>query len=123
LDLTVSYNEEIAEMIAKAPKNAYYTSPKIQNEILHVFSIKVKKAIRDKIGDAKFCIIINEARDKSMKEQMDIVLRFVDKNGFVGERFFRLVHISNTVVLTLQKNIYFVLSKHGLDIQNIQEQG
>jgi hypothetical protein len=84
LDLTVSYNEEIAEMIAKAPKNAYYTSPKIQNEILHVFSIKVKKAIRDKIGDAKFCIIINEARDKSMKEQMDIVLRFVDKNGFVG---------------------------------------
>ena len=29
LDLTVSYNKEIAELIAKAPKNASYTSPKI----------------------------------------------------------------------------------------------
>ena len=29
LDLTVSYNEKIAELIAKALKNASYTSPKI----------------------------------------------------------------------------------------------
>jgi hypothetical protein len=123
LDLTVSYNEEIAELIAKAPKNASYTSPKIQKEILQVFSTKVKKAIHDEIGDAKFCIIVDEARDESMKEQMAIVLRFVDKNGFVRERFFGLVHVLDTVALTLQKGIYFVLSKHGLDIQNIRGQG
>jgi hypothetical protein len=43
----------------------------------------VKEAIRDEIGDAKFCLIVDEARDESMKEQMAIVLRFVDKNGFV----------------------------------------
>jgi hypothetical protein len=30
LNLTVSYNEWIAEVITKAPKNASYTSPKIQ---------------------------------------------------------------------------------------------
>ncbi|XP_059452346.1 uncharacterized protein LOC132182952 [Corylus avellana] len=92
LGLTISYNEQLAEVIAKAPKNATYTSPTVQKQILDVFSTKVKEVIRNEIGDAKFCIIVDEARDKSMKEQMAIVLRFVDKNGFVRERFFGLVH-------------------------------
>ena len=52
---------------------------------------------------------------------MAIVLRFVDKNGFVRERFFGLVHISDIAALTLKKGIYF--AKHQLDIQNIRGQG
>ena len=45
--------------MAKAPKNATYTSPHIQRKkILHVISTKVKKAIREEIGDAKFCILV-----------------------------------------------------------------
>jgi hypothetical protein len=123
LDLTVSYNEQVTEVIVKAPKNAFYTLPRIQKEILHIFSTKVKEAIRDEIGDAKFCIIVDEAHDESMKEQMTIVLRFIAKNGFVRERFFGLVHFYNTMALTLQKGIYFVLSQHRLNIQNIRGQG
>jgi hypothetical protein len=83
LDSTVSYNEKVFEVIAKAPKNVSYISPIIQKEILHIFSTKVKEAIRDKIGDAKFCILVDEAHDESMKEQMIIVLRFVDNDGFM----------------------------------------
>ena len=79
----VSFNEYVAKAIEKAPKNASYKSSKILKEILHVFSNKVKKAIREDIGDAKFCLIVDEARDESMKEQMAIVIRFVDKDGFV----------------------------------------
>jgi hypothetical protein len=41
------------------------------------------KLIHNKICDAKFCLIVDEAHDKSMNEQMGIVLRFVDNNGFV----------------------------------------
>ena len=85
LDLMVGYNNNIVEIMAKAPKNATYTSPQIQKEILHVISTKVKKAIREEIGDAKFCILVDEARDESMKEQMAVVLRYVDTNGFVRE--------------------------------------
>jgi hypothetical protein len=83
----------------------------------------VKEVIRDEIGDAKFCLIVDEAHDESMKEQMAIVLRFVDKNDFVRERFFGLVHISDTAAVTLKKGIYFVLSKYQLDIQDIRGQG
>jgi cyanate lyase len=119
LGLTISYNEKLAKVTAKAPKNAIYTSPMVQKQILHVFSTKVKEVIRDEIGDVKFCLIVDETRDESMKEQMAIVLRFVDKNGFVRERFFILVHISDIAAVTLKKGIYSVLSKHQLDIQNI----
>ena len=33
LDLMVDYNNNIVEIMAKAPKNATYTSPQIQKEI------------------------------------------------------------------------------------------
>jgi hypothetical protein len=36
-----------------------------------------------KIRDAKFCILVDEARDESKREQMAIILRFVDKDGFI----------------------------------------
>jgi hypothetical protein len=58
-----------------------------------------------------------------MKEQMAIVFRFVDKDGFVQEHFFGLVHVSNTAAITLQNGIYFVLSQHKLAIKNIRGQG
>ncbi|XP_075669826.1 uncharacterized protein LOC142639551 [Castanea sativa] len=97
LDLVVSYNEYVVEAIEKAPKNSSYKSPKIQKEILQVFSNKVKKEICEEIGDAKFCLIVDEARDDSMKEQMAIVIRFVDKDGFVQELFLGLLSIVNVV--------------------------
>ena len=47
----------------------------------------MKKAIREEIGDAKFCLIVDEARDESMKEQMAIVIRFLDKDGLFKNLF------------------------------------
>ncbi|XP_075650100.1 uncharacterized protein LOC142620649 [Castanea sativa] len=123
LGIVTFWNKEVTEIIEKTPKNATYTSPKIQKEILHVFSAKVKKAIREEIGDAKFCIMVDEARDESMKEQMAVVFRYVDAEGFVKERFFGLIHVVDTAALTLKKGIYSLLSQHCLDIQNIRGQG
>ncbi|KAL4610519.1 hypothetical protein ACB092_08G056000 [Castanea dentata] len=123
LDLMVSYNNNVVEIMAKAPKNAIYTSPQIQKEILHVISTRVKKAIREEIGDAKFCILVDEARDESMKEQMVVVLRYVDTAGFVRERFYGIVHVVDTASVTLKKEIYYLLSNQCLDIQNIRGQG
>ena len=78
LDIVTFWNEKVAEIIEKAPKNATYTSPRIQKEILHVYSTKMKKAIWEEIGDAKFCIMVDEAHDESMKEQMAVIFRYVD---------------------------------------------
>ena len=44
----------------------YFTKDIKENSIF--FSKKVRRVIRDEIGDAKYCIIIDEARDESRKE-------------------------------------------------------
>ncbi|KAH1130200.1 hypothetical protein J1N35_001578 [Gossypium stocksii] len=94
----------------------------IQNEILHILTNKVRHKIREDIGDSKFCIIIDEARDESKIEQMTIVLRYVDEKGFIKERFFDLVHVQDTATVTLKEQICVVLSRHCLDVQNIRGQ-
>ena len=106
LDIVNFWNEKVAEIIEISPKNTTYTSPKIQKEILHVYLAKVKKEIQEEISDAKFCIMVDEARDESMKEQMTVVFRYVDTKGFVKERFFGLIHVVDTKALTLKKRTY-----------------
>ncbi|XP_030940051.1 zinc finger MYM-type protein 1-like [Quercus lobata] len=54
---------------------------------------------------------------------MAIVIRFVDKDGFVRERFFGVVHVPDTTTLTLKDEIYTILSHHSLDIQDIRGRG
>ncbi|XP_077215545.1 uncharacterized protein LOC143850136 [Tasmannia lanceolata] len=122
--ILADYNEKVSKVVLEnAPKNAQYTSPKIQKKILHIFPSKVRSAIREDIGDAKFCIIVDEARDESMREQMALILVFVNKDGFIRKRCFDLVHVRDTTALTLKKEICAVLSRHNLNIQNIRDQG
>ena len=83
LSFIATYNDKVAEVLDKAPRNASYTSPTTQKQILHVLANKVRNSIREEIGDAKYCIIVDEARDESKREQMSLVLRFVDKDGYV----------------------------------------
>nr|GME10607.1 zinc finger MYM-type protein 1-like [Ipomoea batatas]GME10639.1 zinc finger MYM-type protein 1-like [Ipomoea batatas] len=124
LSIVASFNDEVTKVLDKAPRNASYTSPTIQKQILQVLATKVKSAIREEIGDAKFCIIVDEARDESKKEQMSIVLRFfVDRDGFIQERFFGVVHVKDTSASTLKECIFSILSRHNLDVQNIRGQG
>ena len=80
----------------------------------------MKKAIREEIGDAKFCIMVDETRDESMKKQMAVVFIYVDVESFVKEHFFGLIYVVDTAALTLKKVIYSLLSQHCLDIQNIR---
>jgi len=110
-------------VLTNAPRNAKYTSPQFQKEILHIFATKVRDVIRKEIGDAKFCILVDEDRDESKSEQITIILRFVDKDGFIRERFFHIVHVKDTTALTLKKKICDVLSCNDLKIQNIRGQG
>nr|XP_023870530.1 E3 SUMO-protein ligase KIAA1586-like [Quercus suber] len=121
---TSTFNDKVASVVLEnAPGNAKYTSPTIQKEILHILASNVRNAIREEIGNAKFCILVDEARDESKREQMTIILRFVDKEGFIKERFFHVVHVRDTTALTLKNEICAVLSHYNLHIENIRGQG
>jgi hypothetical protein len=54
---------------------------------------------------------------------MVIILRFVNKDGFIKERFFHIVHVKHTIALTLKNNICNVISRYDLPIENIRGQG
>jgi len=110
-------------VLEKALKNAKYTSPTIQKEILHILANKMRKRICEEVRDAKFCILVDEAKDASNKEQMTIVLRFINIHGFLLERFFGIVHVSDTTFLRLKKKNCDVLARYNLHILNMRGQG
>jgi hypothetical protein len=45
---------------------------------MHVFANKVKKLIHGEVKTIKFCIIVDELADATNKEQIAIILRYVD---------------------------------------------
>ncbi|XP_021830276.1 zinc finger MYM-type protein 1-like [Prunus avium] len=111
-------------VLQNAPLNAQYISNKIQKEILSIYSTKVRKRIRDEIGeDGKFCILVDEALDDSKKEQMAIIIRFVGCDGHIQERFFDIVSVHDTNSSTLKSDICKVLGKHNLLVSNMRGQG
>ena len=84
---------------------------------------KIRNKIREEVGDKKFCILVDEARDSSNKEQMAIILRFVDCKGLVTERFFDIVNVPDTTSQTLKDEICKVLGKYNLLVENMRGQG
>jgi hypothetical protein len=122
--LLASYNKDVkAVVLENAPRNAKYTSPDVQKEILSIYARKVQVAIREEIGNSKFCIMVDEARDESKKEQMAIVIRFVSKEGHIMERFLDLIHVKDTAAVTLKESIYAVLADNNLSVNDIRGQG
>jgi hypothetical protein len=66
------------KLFGSTPKNCMLTSLEIQKKICEACAEETKKAILAEIGDMKFAIIIDEARDTSIKEQMALILRLVN---------------------------------------------
>ncbi|KAL9678440.1 hypothetical protein QQ045_016284 [Rhodiola kirilowii] len=67
----------------KAPSNNQMVSPKIQKDIVHCFSQEVIHRFIEEIGDDVFALLVDESSDVSYKEQMAMILRFVDKYGII----------------------------------------
>jgi hypothetical protein len=69
VDLLAEFNPEIAKVVGgNAPYNCKYTSPEIQKELLSMFACKIRKHIREEIGDSKFSILVDETCDVSKRE-------------------------------------------------------
>ncbi|CAN6687026.1 unnamed protein product [Malus baccata var. baccata] len=117
------YNEGIkAVTLENAPENLKLTSPDIQKDISSAISYEIIGAITSDINDSLFSILVDESRDKSSKEQMAIVLRFVDK-GHVIERFVGIEHVADTKASSLKLAIDDFFSRHGLSISKLRRQG
>ncbi|KAL9681677.1 hypothetical protein QQ045_013464 [Rhodiola kirilowii] len=123
LDILKEANEDYLKVLDSAPKNATYRSPTTQKQIANILGNKVRANIREEIGDSKFCILIDEAVDVANKEQMAIILRFVDCKGIIRERFFKVISVVDTCSQTLKEEISKVLAEYDLKVEDIRGQG
>ncbi|KAG6418273.1 hypothetical protein SASPL_120474 [Salvia splendens] len=54
---------------------------------------------------------------------MGVVVRYVDKNGCVMERFLSVVHVRDTVATSLEKALDSLLSMYDLSVSSLRGQG
>jgi hypothetical protein len=118
------HNEEIDKVVLdNAPENHQMIAPHIQRDIANAAASETLDALLKDLGNLSFAILIDESRDISIKEQLTIVLRYVDKRGHVIKRFLGITHVCNTPAVELKKTIDSVLSKHNLSISRLRGQG
>ena len=90
LHFLADHNKEVnATVLKNAPENLKLTSPDIQKDIINVIVVEILNEIIRDIGDRCFSILVDESRDVSTKEQMAIVLRYVNEKRQYGGVFSR----------------------------------
>ena len=102
----VTPNDTIVEVVLdNGLGNQIMTTPPIQKDIVNSTARETLNAIIKELENDLFGILVDESGDVSHKEQMALVLRFVDKLGVVKERYVSIVHVKNTCALRLKEAI------------------
>ncbi|KAI5343730.1 hypothetical protein L3X38_011606 [Prunus dulcis] len=82
LQFLADHDEKVkAVVLENAPGNLKFIAPTIQKDLVNACATEtIKKIIKDMDG-AFFSLLVDESRDISVKEQMAVVFRYVDKRG------------------------------------------
>ncbi|XP_058746988.1 uncharacterized protein LOC131619973 [Vicia villosa] len=123
VDWIKSNDEKVRDAFDRGPKNCTMTSGDIQKELATCCAHEVTKVIMEELGDRQFSVLIDESRDISVKEQMAVMLRFLNDKGKVVERFISLHHVKYTTSEALKDALYGILDRHTLSISRIRGQG
>lgn len=118
-------DENLKEHMNNSLPGASYISAKSQNEIISICGHLIRQKIIKKITDSKFyTVLCDEASDCSNKEQMSLVIRYVDSENNIQEKF--LSFIECTLGLSGQNlcdTLLNELNRLGLDVANCRGQG
>ena len=117
----VDHNESINEVSQKDPKNCKLTHHEIQKYTVN--ARETSKAIIKDLDNGFFSILVDESCDISVKEQMALVLCYVNEKGIIIERFLDIVHVESTTTLSLKYAIECLLCEHNLSLSKLRGQG
>ena len=115
----------LSNHFARAPRNAQYRSPQIQNELISAIAEWFQQRIIMEVKEAKyFAVCADEAVDASTREQLPLVLRFIDTNGQIHEEFIEFIlcdtGTSGEAIATTK--ITGALEGLSLDLQHLRGQ-
>ena len=118
------YDKVVADRLREGPRNAIYTAPSIQNEILDILAYMVRQKVCSGVREAGvYTVLADETKDLSKKEQLSISLRFVDEEAVIREHFLTFVHAQCVSADSLTEYIVTTLKSHHLDLNSIVSQG
>ena len=114
----------LREHLATTPRNSQYHSKTIQNDLIGATGQWIQKKLFRKLRCHVFAVCADEAADAANKEQLALIIRFVDKSGLVQEHFLEFLHCASSVSgEAIAQNILCALEKHSLDDNNLRGQG
>ena len=118
-----SGNRILGDHLESAARNAIYTSKTTQNEIIECIGEHLRDKILKDIKAAKwYSILCDEVVDVGNKEQVSIVLRFVDGQT-IREEFLDFVTVERITGEVLANKLKDMLISYGLDIGDCRGQG
>ncbi|KAL4615757.1 hypothetical protein ACB092_07G150100 [Castanea dentata] len=117
------HNESIKEVLQNVSKNCKLTHSDIQKNIVNAIARETSKVIIKDLDNGFFLILVDESHDISVKEQMTLVLRYVNKKGIIIKWFLGIVHVASTTALSLKYAIECLLCEHNLSLSNLHGLG
>ena len=121
--LVFQLDPEWERINSKLPKNAKYTSPTIQNEMIEVLTTIVKERIATEIRDAGlFTIMADGTTDKNHKEIQGLVFRYKNKDGLVAEHCLEMKNVDDRSAQGIMNFIRDTLAKYKISKDGIVSQ-
>ncbi|XP_050141168.1 uncharacterized protein LOC126617173 [Malus sylvestris] len=123
MQFLADHNDKVRKVVFEnAPKNLKYTSSDIQKDLVRACAIETIGAITKDMEGTFFSLLVDGSRDSSTKEQMAVVLRYVNKEGEVIERFLGVQHVSSTTSSSLEEAIERLFASTNLSMSKLRGQ-
>ena len=125
LDFRIDAGDTVlAEHFRTGAQNAQYNSPRIQNDLISCTGEWIRNKIVQEVKHAKFfSVSADEAADSSNKEQLPLVLRFVDATNSVHEEFVEFILCdTGTSGNAVASKILEALKEYGLSVNYLRGQ-
>lgn len=126
LSLLADSNQPFDEFLNNSPLSAQYTSWNIQNQLIEIIAAKISLENISLVNDSVcWGISFDETPDRSKKEQISLVIRYVSKESLIQEIFvgffdaFSFEGVERLDAKTLSKLIFDILTKRGLDMSKL----
>ena len=92
-------------MTVDITNNSLLVSSDVEKDSIKCFADEILHSILEDMGLDVFCLLVEESRDVSYKEQMAVVLRYVYKCGIVKENLVGIVRVKDTTADNLKSCI------------------
>jgi len=120
-EYTMQKDEKLKNIAMSVPRNAKYTSPEIQNEIISTLACMVQDKVVENLKKSDigvFCLKCDETRDASNVEDMSVCLRFV-YDGKPTEHLLSVVKLDAVDAKSITTAILKELRDRGVDPRTI----